>query len=55
MADIRADVCWWSGGPTLGDHHDQKEISLGPLVVKRKSALISASVTEPLDEKYVGG
>jgi hypothetical protein len=47
LADICTDVHWWSGGGPLADHHDQKEISLGPLVVRRISARMSASVTEP--------
>jgi hypothetical protein len=44
-ADIRADIRWWSGGHPQADHYDQKEISLGLLVVQRISARMSASLT----------
>jgi hypothetical protein len=47
LADIRADARWWSSEYLLSEYHDQKEISLGLLLVQRISARMSASVNEP--------
>jgi hypothetical protein len=49
LADIRVNVPWCSGGHLLADKSWPKEISLGPLVVRR----IFASVNEPWWEKEI--
>jgi hypothetical protein len=42
-----ADIRWWFGGCPLVDYHDKKDLSLGPLAVRRISARIFASLAEP--------
>jgi hypothetical protein len=52
MSSVKAHLHRWTfaqmsaGGPA--DHHDQKEILLGSLLIRRTSAQMSASVNKPL-------